>query len=313
MRLADESGYAMLNAPKDVLDERSAPGRAIVDGQETQIATLGGTPNVAEQTKLLERLASDLRAAGARDVPEIGALPTRLSSRDLPDRIGEFPVLGVAEDTLAPRDYDPVGTFVVAGPPLSGKTNALKAIITAQRRFDPEVKLFHFGGRRAQLKTFAPWTRSAVTPDDAKELAKEIAEIAVDESIAVRMLVVVEDVPQFADGPAERPMKEMFQAINRSDHLLIGDADVTQVTSGFGFIGDFKAGRKGIILKPDAFDGDAVFKVPFPKVKRSDFPEGRGIFVQAGRPVTVQLPLIDRDVVDERGELSPSTAAGVVS
>ncbi|MDF2510106.1 MAG: hypothetical protein K0Q52_3965, partial [Microbacterium sp.] len=53
LRLSDESGYAMLNAPKDVLDERSAPGRAIIDGRETQIATLGGTPNVAEQTKLL--------------------------------------------------------------------------------------------------------------------------------------------------------------------------------------------------------------------------------------------------------------------
>ncbi|MCV0334309.1 MULTISPECIES: FtsK/SpoIIIE domain-containing protein [unclassified Microbacterium] len=295
LRLSDESGYAMLNAPKDVLDERSAPGRAIVDGRETQIATLGGTPNVAEQTKLLEQHATALRAAGAREVPEIGALPTRLSVRDLPDRLGEFPVLGVAEDTLAARDFDPVGTFVVAGPPSSGKTTALKGIITSIRRFDPEVKLFHFGGRRAQLKGYVDWTRSAVTPEDAKELAKEIAEIAVDETIPVRMLVIVEDVPQFADGPAEREMKALFQAINRSDHLLVGDADVTQVTSGFGFIGDFKAGRKGIVLKPDAFDGDAIFKVPFPKVKRTDFPDGRGIFVQAGRQVTVQLPLIEGD------------------
>ncbi|WP_262927749.1 FtsK/SpoIIIE domain-containing protein [Microbacterium sp. NIBRBAC000506063] len=297
LRLADESGYAMLNAPKDVLDETSAPGRAIVDGLETQIATLGGTPNVAEQTKLLEQLAADLRAAGVAEVAEIGALPTRLPMRDLPERVGEFPVLGVAEDTLAARGFDPVGTFVVAGPPMSGKTTALKAIITSMRRFDPEVKLFHFGGRRSQLKEYADWTRSAVTPDDAKELAKEIAEIAVDETIPARLLVVVEDVPQFADTPAERDMKAMFQAINRSDHLLIGDADVTQVTSGFGFIGDFKAGRKGIILKPDAFDGDAVFKVPFPKVKRSDFPDGRGIFVQSGRQVTVQMPLVEGEAL----------------
>lgn len=293
LRLSDDGGYAMLNAPKDVLDETSAPGRAIIDGLETQIATLGGTPNVAEQTKLLEQLAADLRAAGAREVAEIGALPTRLSPSELPDRVGEFPVLGIAEDTLAPRGFDPVGTFVVAGPPLSGKTTALKALVASLRRFDPEVKLFHFGGRRSQLADWADWTRSAVTPDDAKELAKELADIAGDETIPARLLIVVEDVPQFADTPAEREMKALFQAVNRSDHLLIGDADVTQVTSGFGFIGDFKAGRKGIILKPDAFDGDAVFKVPFPKVKRSDFPDGRGIFVQAGRQVTVQLPLIE--------------------
>ncbi|MGF3057481.1 FtsK/SpoIIIE domain-containing protein [Microbacterium sp. YY-01] len=299
LRLSDEGGYAMLNAPKDVLDETSAPGRAIVDGFETQIATLGGTPNVAEQTKLLEQHAATLRQAGAREVDEIGALPTQLFVASLPDRVGDFPVLGVAEDTLAARDFDPLGTFVVAGPPLSGKTTTLKAMVVAMRRLDPSIKLFHFGGRRAQLKEWADWTRSAVTPDDAKELAKELVELVGDEEITARIAIIVEDVPQFADGPAEREMKALFQAINRSDHLLVGDADVTQVTSGFGFIGDFKAGRKGIILKPDAFDGDSVFKVPFPKVKRSDFPEGRGIFVQNGRPLTVQIPHIEAPTLSE--------------
>jgi S-DNA-T family DNA segregation ATPase FtsK/SpoIIIE len=297
LRLSDENAYALLNAPKDVLDERSAPGRAIVDGFETQIAVLGGTPNVAEQTKLLGQWADELRTLGAREVDEIGSLPTRLAWQALPDRIGEFPVLGVAEDTLAPREFDPVGTFVVAGPPSAGKTNAMKALVTSVVRFDPNVRLFHFGGRRSQLKEFAPWMRSATTPDEAKDLATELAELVADESLDARLMIVIEDVPQFADSPAERPLKALFQAVNRSEHLLIGDADVTQVTSGFGLVGDFKGGRKGIILKPDAFDGDSVFKVPFPKVKRSDFPDGRGIFVQAGRQVTVQLPLVEASVL----------------
>lgn len=111
-------------------------------------------------------------------------------------------------------------------------------------------------------------------------------------------MIVVEDVPQFADSPAERQLKALFQAVNRSEHFLIGDADVSQVTSGFGLIGDFKAGRRGIVLKPDSFDGDAIFKVPFPKVKRSEFPEGRGLFVQAGRAVTVQMPLVSGTTLD---------------
>jgi S-DNA-T family DNA segregation ATPase FtsK/SpoIIIE len=297
LRLSDENAYALLNAPKDVLDERSAPGRAIVDGFETQIAVLGGTPNVAEQTKLLGQWAEELRAIGAREVDEIGSLPTRLAWQALPDRIGEFPVLGIAEDTLAAREFDPVGTFVVAGPPSAGKTNAMKALVTSMVRFDPAVRLFHFGGRRSQLKEFAPWMRTATTPDEAKDLATELAELVADESIDARLMIVIEDVPQFADSPAERPLKALFQAVNRSEHVLIGDADVTQVTSGFGLVGDFKGGRKGVIIKPDAFDGDAVFKVPFPKVKRSDFPDGRGIFVQAGRQVTVQLPLVEASVL----------------
>jgi DNA segregation ATPase FtsK/SpoIIIE, S-DNA-T family len=312
LRLSDENAYSLLNAPKDVLDERSAPGRAIVDGFETQIAVLGGTPNVAEQTKLLGQWADELRALGAREVDEIGSLPTRLAWNAMPDRIGEFPVLGVAEDTLAPRDFDPVGSFVVAGPPLAGKTNAMKALITAMVRFDPSVRLFHFGGRRSQLRDFAPWMRSATTVDDAKELATELAELVTDESLSARLMVVIEDVPQFADSPAERPLKALFQAINRSEHFLIGDADVSQVTSGFGLIGDFKGGRKGVILKPDAFDGDAIFKVPFPKVKRADFPDGRGIFVQAGRQVTVQLPLLDASTLPVEPAPAPAGAPAAV-
>lgn len=297
LRLADENAYALLNVPKDVLDERSVPGRAIMDGLETQIAVLGATPNVAEQTRLMTQFGEELRSRGVREVAEIGSLPTRLALAELPDQVADFPVLGVAEDTLAAREFDPVGTFLVSGPPRAGKTTAMKALVTSMARWDPETRLFHFGGRRAQLKTFAPWVRSASTPDDAKELATELGELVADESLGLRILIVVEDVPQFADGPAERPMKALFQAVNRSDHLLIGDADITQVASGFGLIGDFKGGRKGIILKPDAFDGDAVFKVPFPKVKRADFPEGRGIFVQAGRAVTVQMPLVEDEVL----------------
>jgi S-DNA-T family DNA segregation ATPase FtsK/SpoIIIE len=292
LRLSDESGYMLVGAPKDVLDDRSAPGRAIVDGLEMQVATLGGTPNVAEQTKLMGQLAQALREQGAPDVEEIGALPTRLSLEQLPDRVDDLPVLGVAEDTLAPRDFDPVGTFIVAGPPGSGKTNAMRALVVAMERFDPDVRLFHFAGRRSALEGFRPWVRSVTKPDAAKELATELAEIVGDESIPGRIMIVIENVPQFADSDAERALKALFQAVNRSDHLLIGDADITQVTGGYGFIGDFKAGRKGIVLKPDAYDGDSVFKVPFPKVKRGDFPEGRGIFVQQGRAVTVQLPLV---------------------
>src|SRR5690606_24089104 len=76
LRLGDESQYMMLSAPRDILDEQSAPGRAIIDGHEAQIAVLGGTTNVVEQTKALRELAARLRSEGVRDLPEIGALPT---------------------------------------------------------------------------------------------------------------------------------------------------------------------------------------------------------------------------------------------
>ena len=290
LRLSEESAYQVLGVPKDVLGERSVPGRALVEGFETQLAVLGGTSNVAAQSTALSELAGRLRAAGAAEAPAIGALPTSYVADALPDEAAGLPVLGLADDTLAPLGFEPVGTFVVTGPPQSGKTTALRALTESVRRFDPDVRLFHLAGRRAALGDAAPWMRSATTVESVKALAKELVDVVADDAVPGRIMVVVEGVTQFADTDAERPMKELFQAINRSDHFLVGDADVSLLSSGFGFIGDFKAGRQGVALKPDAFDGDSVFKTPFPKVKRTDAPEGRAIFVQNGRITTVQLP-----------------------
>ncbi len=291
LRMADEAAYAILGVPKDVLGDRSVPGRAIVDGLETQLAVIGGTTNVAEQNTAAVAFAAALRAAGAVEAPQIGALPTEYDAESLPDEIDGMPVLGIGEDTLGPIPFEPVGAFVVAGPARSGKTTALRALVRSLERFDPSIELFHIGGRRAALREDRTWRRAVTTIDDVRSLAKELAEIVADETVAARLAIVVENVTEFTDTPAERPLKELFQAINRSEHVLLADGDVTQLSSGFGLIGELKAARRGIALRPDTYDGDALFKVPFPKVQRHEFPPGRGLFVEGGRHVAVQLPL----------------------
>ena len=294
LRMGDPSQYMLLGVPRDVLDEQSGPGRAVVDGHEAQIAVLGGTMNVVEQTKALTALGDRLRKEGVRDLPEIGALPTMVEVNEMPAQVGGMPVFGVADDTLAPHGFEPVGSFVISGPPASGRTNALKALVVAMERFDPNVRMYHLGSRRSELKDFRPWVRSATRPEDEKDLAADLAELVVSESPGGRIMIVVEDMPHLADGPADRPMRALLQAMNNSDHLLIGEAEITRASGSIGVLGEWKTGRQGIVLKPDTYDGEAIFKIPFGRVKRSDFPVGRGIFVQAGRAVTMQIPFVPR-------------------
>ena len=292
LRMGDPSQYMLLGVPRDVLDEQSAPGRAVIDGHEAQIAVLGGTSNAVEQTKALAALGDRLREAGVRDLPEIGALPTMVPVADMPAQADRMPVFGVADDTLAPRGFEPIGSFVVSGPPASGRTNALKALVVAMERFDPNVQLYHFGSRRAELKDFRPWVRSATKAEDEKDLAAELAELVVSDAQRQRIMIVIEDMPHLADGPADRPMRALLQAMNNSDHLLVGEAEITRASGSIGVLGEWKTGRQGIVLKPDTYDGESIFKSPFGRVKRSDFPVGRGIFVQAGRAVTMQMPFV---------------------
>ncbi|MFC7403977.1 FtsK/SpoIIIE domain-containing protein [Georgenia alba] len=295
LRLSDPNQYVVVGAPKDVLDEESAPGRALVDKNEVQIAILGGTTNVADQSKALRTLASELRAVGVPEAPEIGSLPTRLDVTELPDRVDDLPVIGMADETLAPRGFDPVGSFVVTGPAQSGKTNTLRVLVTALERFDPGVRLFHFGSRRSELNDYRDWIRSAVRPDDEKALAEELTELVKDEAATARILIVIEDMTHLVDGPADRPMRALLQAVNDSEHMLVGEADVTRAGGNVGVLGEWKSLRQGIALKPDTYDGDSIFKASFGRVKRSDFPIGRGFFVQGGRVMLTQTPLVTRD------------------
>jgi len=292
LRMGDHSQYMLLSAPRDVLDEQSPPGRAVVDGHEAQIAVIGGTSNAVEQAKAIAALGDRLRAAGVRDLPEIGALPTMVPVTEMPDQVEGMPVFGIADDTLEPRGFEPIGSFVISGPPASGRTNALKALVIAMERFDPDLRLYHFGSRRAELKDFRPWVRSAVRADDEKELAAELAELVVSDAPGSRIMIVIEDMPHLADGPADRPMRTLLQAMNNSEHILIGEAEITRASGSIGVLGEWKSGRQGIVLKPDTYDGESIFKSPFGRVKRSDFPVGRGIFVQAGRAVTMQMPFV---------------------
>lgn len=292
LRMPDEGSYQILDAPKDVLSEKSPPGRAIVDGDETQLAIIGGTSNVSEQTAATKDLAQRLRDLGVEEAPAVGALPKEVALAELPSAVGEYPALGISDQALQPIGFEPVGTFIVGGPPASGKTNALRALVRSVERWDPKAKLFHIAGRRSELKDDRVWMRSAVRLDDAVELVKELIEVVADEDVKDHLVIVIERFTQFAGTPAEKALSELAQRVNRSDHLLITEGDVSELGSGFGLVGDMKGGRKGIILKPDTHDGDNIFKTPFPRVARHEFPEGRGLFVQNGSVSRVQLPLV---------------------
>ncbi|GAB2525218.1 FtsK/SpoIIIE domain-containing protein [Paramicrobacterium agarici] len=293
LRLPDPASYQLLGAPKDVLDENSPPGRAVVDGYETQLAVIGGTANVSEQTRATEALAAELAERGVSPAPEVGALPKEAPIDDMPEAVNDLPVVGISEETLDPCGFEPIGTFLIGGPPRSGKTNTLRALSRTIKAWDPNAKFFHIAGRRAKLADDMEWTRSAVRMDDVVELVKELSEIVSDEEITDKLVIVVESVTQFSGSAADKPLADLAKKINRSDHVLITEADVANLSSGIGLIGEMKAGRAGIILKPDTHDGDTIFKAPFPRVARHESPEGRGFMVQNGQVLRVQVPLVE--------------------
>ncbi|KQV07158.1 FtsK/SpoIIIE domain-containing protein [Leifsonia sp. Root112D2] len=292
LRLADD-GYGMLDVPGDILSTKSPAGRAIVDGAETQIAILGGSSSVSDQSTATRKLAEAMRRANVPEAPAIGSLPKEYAATNLPDSVKEFPVLGISDLDLGPFGFDPTGTMLLAGPPASGRTTALRAIAESMRRFDPEVRMYYFGNARSPLTKLVDWTEAAVTVEAVAALAKDLAAAVSDQDTEGRIAVFIEAIGDFLQTPADSAIVELTKATRRSDHFLIAENETSAWGSSWPLLGEVKNGRRGLLLQPDSIEGDILLKTPLPRLNRSEFPPGRGVYIAKGQFARVQLPLPD--------------------
>jgi S-DNA-T family DNA segregation ATPase FtsK/SpoIIIE len=290
LRLA-EDGYGMLDVPSDILSPASPPGRAIVDGFETQIAVLGGSRAVADQSDAVRRLAEAMMRANVSPAPAIGSLPKEVALSALPDAHADAPVLGVSDIDLGPYGFEPSGTFLVAGPPASGRSTALASLAASLARFDPETRLYYLGSARSPLASSPLWTDTALTPSEAAELAKDLAVAVADADTEGRIAVFVESIGDFLQTPADSAIVELVRAARRSDHLVVAEAETSAWGSSWPLLGEVKNGRRGLLLQPDSIEGDLILKTPLPRLNRSEFPPGRGMYIHKGSFTRVQIPV----------------------
>ena len=101
-------------------------------------------------------------------------------------------------------------------------------------------------------------------------------------------MVFVEDVPDHLHGPADAALQALAKAVVATSQLLVAEGEVKALGSGMPLFAAVKASRSGIALTPEQFDG-AAFGTEFGRMRRSDFPPGRGVLVQRGAATVVQV------------------------
>ncbi|GAB2451847.1 FtsK/SpoIIIE domain-containing protein [Xylanimonas ulmi] len=291
LRMSDE-GYLAFNAPRDVITPSSPPGRALVDGLEVQVAVVGGATTVAGQAQATERLAESMRRAGVTPAAPVRVLPQAYRAAELPATVGGRPVLGLDNLALAPLGFDPRGTIVVAGPPGSGRSNALAAMAQAVLRADPAARCYLIAQTRSPLVGQLPWADVAEGVEKVIELAKDLLAAVTDEETEPGVVVVVEGINEYLQTPADKPIQELTKAIRKSDHLLIAEAESSAWASTWPLLAEVKGSRRGLLLQPEGIDGDSILKTSLPRAAKGEFPVGRGAWVERGRHVRVQLPLV---------------------
>jgi len=309
LRLASEMDYAVLGVPADVFSETSPPGRGYTDGSEVQIAVLGGEANSARQAAEIVKLAKAMERAGVPAAPPIRRLPEFVEHSSLPSEVGEQPTLGIWDETLEAIGFDPSGVFVVAGPPQSGRTTAVASLVTSVLRRSPGSPIALFAARRSTLLGLTSWTFMATDTDSITELARDLAvKIAMDDPTTRGLTIVIESVGALAGGLADDAVQSLIGAARGEGLLVIAEGETTSL-SGWGLAQMIRADKYGVALQPDQMDGDTIFGTSLPRVRRTDFPPGRGYFFRSGRVFRVQLPVPDVNLINDVNSINDNGSA----
>jgi S-DNA-T family DNA segregation ATPase FtsK/SpoIIIE len=290
MRLADDNEYVSFGA-RGILDGDSPPGRAVMDGDELQVAVFGGRSESLEQSFALQRLAQSMRQADTPEAAPIRTLDANIPLSSLPIDVGGLPVIGIADDDLAPVGVALSGTFSIAGQSGSGRSTACATILGALARTAPDLIAYRFG-RAGGGRASVAWRGEATNPEAAQQLAQEIREQLVSGSLqGKRIAVLVEDLGDFAGSAADTAMVDMVrQALRDPRFVAVSAGTVTEYTRTLSqLVQTLRGEHSGFVLQPEQSDGYPLFKVNFPRCSRDQFPVGRGFLVFGSTIRLVQL------------------------
>lgn len=300
LRMADSNDYGFLSVPHDILDADSPPGRGIYADREIQVALLGDSPDVVAQAEAARGFKQSMLRAGRPPAPEIRRLPEEVRFAELPASVDGRPVIGMGSLDLGPWPFDPVGSFMVAGPPGSGRTTAVRSILTALRRADPTWRTVLLTPRRVGLAQDADWSHAAVGAEKVEELATQLTadlrelESSPEANTDLKLVVVLEALDELANSDAETVLSELVAVALANNVFVLSEGEVSALGGSFGLLAAVKTSRRGLALQPDAGDGMLVYKTDFPMRTRSSmFPPGRGFLVALGKTDLGQVALPD--------------------
>ena len=301
MRLANSHDYGFLGVSSDVFTE-APPGRAVLagDSNEIQFASLEGAKDLAGQARALETLAAQLRERGIQPAPQVKNAPDRLALQDLPPDPSQTqgamgaPVFGIDTRSLTSLVMPTSGLAVIAGPAGSGQSTTALTMVEAlenwvarhSQPFETVLLTFQSDG----LRSARSWDRVATGEGEVRELAEELLRQLAGDPCGAVGVIVIERTAEAEGTEAVAALVTLAKVARRAHVLVIFEFELG-VTNSWELTTALKQPRWGVSLQPDDTDSGSPFRVALGRMKRTDFPPGRGFVIENGRATPIQIAL----------------------
>ncbi|MEV4758829.1 FtsK/SpoIIIE domain-containing protein [Micromonospora sp. NPDC049559] len=308
LRLSERSDYSMVGINYRQLPEEIPTGRAIraVDSAEAQIALLGADGSGQGQARVLAEIAEAARRRDA-DLPKaarpfrIDVLPDEVTLAQARALVGSpgplWTLLGVGGDQLAGvgPDLASIPTFVVAGPPRSGRSTVLLTMVAELLGRGTPVVIA--APRRSPLRELAglPGVLDLVAGEDLTS-ARLTSVLA---GVPGPAVVVLDDAELLLKCDAGSDLGEIARTGAETGRALVMAGTIDGLSGGFGgWHVDARRNRQGALISPQGLgDGELLGA----KLSRGQLGGGRPGRVLAhfgdGTVRVVQVPRADVESV----------------
>jgi len=309
LRMNDPAEYTYVGLRRGEVPAEIPAGRGwATGGQELQVALLALGESGQEQAEALRQIGVE---AGRRatDVPadrkpfRVDTLPVRIPFMQVFDRVPKelrrpmWGLLGLGGDDLAPIgvDFASSPSFLIAGPPGSGRSTALASL--AVSLLAGGTRLLILAPRDSPLRLLAP--HPGVTLMTELNPAPDVFDAAL-KRLPAPAVVLIDDGDLLGFMPAaDQSLRTL--AISGRDRGLGLAAAFTAETAGnaaIGWISEIRRHRKGVVISPmNLLEGDLLGVRLTHSQLRGRLP-GRGLTLdpKTGALIIVQIPDTTQDL-----------------
>jgi len=303
LKQADLSDYNIAGMGRNKVPAHIPPGRGwhAPNGVEAQIALLPTEDGVDQGEALAEigrrTTARDSAIPAVRRPFRIEELPTLIGFQEAADRVPEaqrrplWALVGIGGDAAEPLGFDFAaggGSFVVAGPPRSGRSTTLASMCVSLLMGG--TALVVLAPRDSQLRQLAAHDLAQVISDhdpSADSVTQALRAVA-----GKPVVVVVDDADLLLSCGADKVLRQVATSgRDRQQGLLL--AGLPESMSSLGWVGMARRARRGILLGPKSIgEGDLIgVRISSEQVRTPLAPGRAWTASEAGTPIAVQVPL----------------------